>query len=488
MILTHLLFIVLTSWHVLAQDVPGIAVHVVQRGENLYRISLQYGLTVDQIADANGISNPDAISVGQRLLIPPPNSAEESVLAIVHIVQPGETLESIGALYQINEDILGAANRITSSAEVYVGQTLIIPGAEIASAAAAIDAESASPGVEESSSADVSEVLDPTRLMVHIVQRGESLFEISKKYGVSVNDLIQANQFADPSLIYPGQELVIPGVSPPQYAGVLPQPIERLTIMPLIFVEGRSARIDFATTEPVSVQGQFLNRSLHAISQNGGRLHSMLIAVPLGTVEGVYPLTLIVTGSSAAMPFEANVQVNPGGYHQESLTLAADQLGLIDADVDAAEMAIVRQVMSGFSAERTFGTLFGLPAAAPLSSPFGNHRTYNGGIYENTHTGTDFAAPAGAPVFAPASGRVVLADTLNVRGVATILDHGWGVYTGYWHQTERYVNLGDFVEEGQMIGTVGSTGRATGAHLHWELWIDGVPVDPMQWVSEPLGY
>ncbi len=76
----------------------------------------------------------------------------------------------------------------------------------------------------------------------------------------------------------------------------------------------------------------------------------------------------------------------------------------------------------------------------------------------------------------------MLTDTLNVRGVATVIDHGWGVYTGYWHQTERYVQLGDTVSTGQVIGTMGATGRVSGPHLHWELWVNGVPVDPMQWV------
>jgi murein DD-endopeptidase MepM/ murein hydrolase activator NlpD len=98
------------------------------------------------------------------------------------------------------------------------------------------------------------------------------------------------------------------------------------------------------------------------------------------------------------------------------------------------------------------------------------------------HAGTDFGGVPGTPIFSPAPGRVVLTDTLNVRGVATVIDHGWGVYTGYWHQTERYVQLGDMVTTGQIIGTIGATGRVSGPHLHWEVWVNGVPVDPMQWV------
>ena len=85
---------------------------------------------------------------------------------------------------------------------------------------------------------------------------------------------------------------------------------------------------------------------------------------------------------------------------------------------------------------------------------------------------------------AAASGYVVYADKLDVRGNATIIDHGWGIYTVYCHQTTQYVKVGDFVNTGQVIGTVGSTGRVTGPHLHWEVWVNGVQVDPMQWVQE----
>jgi len=75
---------------------------------------------------------------------------------------------------------------------------------------------------------------------------------------------------------------------------------------------------------------------------------------------------------------------------------------------------------------------------------------------------------------------------LTVRGNATYIDHGWGVYSGYLHQAEIYVSEGEWVERGQVIGKVGSTGRVTGPHLHWEIWVGGVPVEPLSWVL--VGY
>jgi murein DD-endopeptidase MepM/ murein hydrolase activator NlpD len=72
---------------------------------------------------------------------------------------------------------------------------------------------------------------------------------------------------------------------------------------------------------------------------------------------------------------------------------------------------------------------------------------------------------------------------MTVRGNATIIDHGWGVYTAYLHQSEIIVQAGTAVEAGQVIGKVGGTGRVTGPHLHWEVWAGGVQVDPLDWLQ-----
>jgi murein DD-endopeptidase MepM/ murein hydrolase activator NlpD len=84
---------------------------------------------------------------------------------------------------------------------------------------------------------------------------------------------------------------------------------------------------------------------------------------------------------------------------------------------------------------------------------------------------------------APAPGVVVFAGPLTVRGNTTYIDHGWGVYSGYFHQSEIFVRPGDRVETGDLIGMVGGTGRVTGAHLHWEIWVGGVPVQPLDWTE-----
>jgi murein DD-endopeptidase MepM/ murein hydrolase activator NlpD len=79
---------------------------------------------------------------------------------------------------------------------------------------------------------------------------------------------------------------------------------------------------------------------------------------------------------------------------------------------------------------------------------------------------------------------VVFTRELTVRGNATMIDHGWGVYTAYMHQAEIRVEAGDRVEAGQVIGAAGQTGRVSGPHLHLEVWVGGVQVDPMEWLLQ----
>ena len=117
-------------------------------------------------------------------------------------------------------------------------------------------------------------------------------------------------------------------------------------------------------------------------------------------------------------------------------------------------------------------------------SQFGNPRSYNGSAYNFFHTGLDFCGGVGTEIYAPADGTVVFAGPLTVRGNATMIDHGWGVYSGYMHQSEIKVSAGDKVEAGQLIGLVGNTGRVTGPHLHFEIWAGGVQIDPMDWLEQ----
>jgi murein DD-endopeptidase MepM/ murein hydrolase activator NlpD len=76
-----------------------------------------------------------------------------------------------------------------------------------------------------------------------------------------------------------------------------------------------------------------------------------------------------------------------------------------------------------------------------------------------------------------------MAEELAVRGNAVVLDHGWGVLTGYWHLSAIEAQVGQKVAQGDLIARIGSTGLSTGAHLHWEMWVGSVNVNPLQWLE-----
>ncbi len=453
------------------QAAPSVTIHVVQRGENLYRIALSYGLTVQELANLNGITDPSNIQVGQRLLVPIQGaSVNTDVSPQSHVVQPGETLRSIAELYSMSVDALAALNGIADPNTIYVGQVLNL-SPDVATTATDVPPSAANPSAGPAA--------------IHTVQSGETLFKIATQYGLSVSDLASANNIADPTLIYAGQQLIIPGVESPQLALDLPPNVTSLDVLPLVFIEGETGRVRLTTVAPTVVSGTFLDRSISDASEQDDTVHTILVGIPMFTDAGVYPFTLsLVDATGQLINVTLNIQVVSGNYGSENVNLLADRTNLLDPNLEASEQNLVSGVMSIFTPTRYWDGVMGLPAAAPIISPFGLRRSYDGGPLDHFHSGTDFGGAPGSPILAAASGYIVFAGALNVRGNATIIDHGWGVFTGYWHQSEQYVQTGDFVTAGQVIGAIGSTGRVTGPHLHWEMWVGGVPVDPMQWVQQ----
>jgi len=128
---------------------------------------------------------------------------------------------------------------------------------------------------------------------------------------------------------------------------------------------------------------------------------------------------------------------------------------------------------------------FTMPVNGALGSPFGSWRLYNGTV-QKRHTGYDLRAAFGTPVLASASGRVVLSRPLDIHGENVVIDHGWGVFSEYAHLSARYVVPGQFVLQGDVIGLSGNTGRSTGPHLHWEIAVNGIWVNPVAFTQLKL--
>ncbi len=127
---------------------------------------------------------------------------------------------------------------------------------------------------------------------------------------------------------------------------------------------------------------------------------------------------------------------------------------------------------------------FDWPAPGILSGVFGSRRIDNG-VPMAPHFGVDMAAPTGTPIRAPADGKVSMSADHFVNGGFTLIDHGQGVSTSYLHQSARHVAAGDMVRRGQVIGSIGQTGRATGPHLHWAMNWFQMRLDPSRSTRKP---
>ena len=144
----------------------------------------------------------------------------------------------------------------------------------------------------------------------------------------------------------------------------------------------------------------------------------------------------------------------------------------------AREQAQVSAVRTRDDARTGFAQSFAWPVQGRISGRFGRARVYNGKP-GSPHSGMDIAAPTGTPIRAPAAGIVTFAaPDLYLTGGTVLLDHGHGVSSNFLHMSRIDVAVGDRVEQGQVLGAVGATGRATGPHLHWGMsWFD-VRIDP----------
>jgi murein DD-endopeptidase MepM/ murein hydrolase activator NlpD len=151
----------------------------------------------------------------------------------------------------------------------------------------------------------------------------------------------------------------------------------------------------------------------------------------------------------------------------------------------------LRTLLESFHARSVFhrGTLDVPVEATRRTSGFADRRLYSytdGGSSRSLHNGVDLAAPVGTPVIAAGAGRVVLARARIITGNSVVIEHLPGVFTLYYHLDEIDVEEGQRLYGGQRIGTVGMTGLATGPHLHWELRVGGVAVDPDLFVELPM--
>ncbi|MEO0488117.1 MAG: M23 family metallopeptidase [Cyanobacteria bacterium J06635_15] len=203
--------------------------------------------------------------------------------------------------------------------------------------------------------------------------------------------------------------------------------------------------------------------------------------VPTSPVDQPGQLTLQIDGAESTRNIAVNLRNR--SFPTQRVTLAPGRAGLEGTDYEFRRLAELKALVTP---EQYWNGPMTRPSSGQVSSVYGVRRYYNGVFAQDYyHRGVDYAAPTGSPAVAPAAGRVVLvgrvADGFQLNGNTVGIDHGQGVASVFIHLSQIDVNEGDFVQAGQRVGAIGSTGFASGPNLHWGLYVNQVAVDPVPW-------
>jgi murein DD-endopeptidase MepM/ murein hydrolase activator NlpD len=236
-----------------------------------------------------------------------------------------------------------------------------------------------------------------------------------------------------------------------------------------------------------SVEGSIGGRPVSFFRDAGG--YAALVGFDMELAAGRRPWRVEIR-EPGRPPRSLSGVVPVGGreFPVQRLTLPTP---MVDLDPDTERRAVsetetLRRLYRTVTPERLWRGSFVRPIAGDeAGSGFGSRRIINGQA-RSPHGGTDYAVPRGTPVMAVNGGRVALVGDYFFPGRLVVVDHGLGLYTLYFHLDEARVEIGQRVVRGQLLGTVGSTGRATGPHLHFGAQVGPARVDPERLLALPL--
>jgi biotin carboxyl carrier protein len=370
---------------------------------------------------------------------------------IAHEVQPGDTWLALGIRYGLDAALLKQSyGHINQMREPTVGSVLLLPDT----------------GFEQSGTL--------LRSNATVLQTAVSL-NISPWQLAIENDLPSpyANSFYHP-LFVAGGDL------PPRE---LPTGFETLSFSQIPALPGQAIGVRAVWDGETAVSAS-LNGAEMGVFRNG---RYFVALTGTGAFYGAGEPELRIQVENQPMWTQPWRFVDDEWTFQE-ITLTGEAAAIDQASIQA-ERERLFQIWGMASVQPQWHEAFRLPIDQFLSitSRYGARRSYNGGPYDRYHEGVDFAANGGTAVLAPASGTIVVAEVLYVRGGTVIVDHGLGIYTGYYHMADVVVAPGETVSQGQLLGAVGTTGLSTGNHLHWDLLVNGIWVDASAWQEQNMG-
>jgi len=430
-------------------------IYIVQSGDTLSSIAERFNITVAQLMEANNISDPNLLATGQELVIP----GLEGITGILDtkIVGFGDNLRGLTRATQVPLSLLKRLNHIVSPSELYVGVSLIVPQSD-----------------------------NSIQYTAHATTRnGESMLELAVRQNTDVWTLATVNDLSAPWAGLPGDTLYYPGTSTASAPGGFPSGILSAEVKTLPLKQGGTAQVIAKVEDGATLTGILVDQPLHFFPLGDGRqvaLQGVYVQLP----RGIYPLQLDVSlpdGSSQS--YEQMVLVTRGDQPIDVQLVPA-----IDPNLLVSENQKIVPIISAATPTKFWQGEFILPVGLPycIKDWFGTPRyfNFNGTNFDYFHGGVDYGVCSPdhpLDIYAAATGTVVFTGFLELHGNTTIVDNGWGVYTIYAHQKDIFVSVGQQIESGQMIGQIGMTGHVTGPHLHWEMWVNGIQVDPLDWLN-----
>ncbi len=240
-------------------------------------------------------------------------------------------------------------------------------------------------------------------------------------------------------------------------------------------IPGGAVVLDLGTAHQPAPLARYASRQVMII-QDKGRWQA-IIGSPLDTKPGVQRLELLQNGHwTGSIAF----QVKYKNYKAQYLTIK--NKNMVDPDAKTmkrirSDQKRIRTALDHWSDAAPTTLRFTRPAKGRFSSHFGLRRFFNKKP-RRPHSGLDIAASRGTPIQAPAPGRVIETGNYHFNGNTVFIDHGQGLVTMYCHMNRIGVQTGQTVHTGDALGTIGSTGRVTGPHLHWSVSLNGTMVEP----------
>jgi murein DD-endopeptidase MepM/ murein hydrolase activator NlpD len=431
-------------------------IYVVQEGDTLWGIAVRFGVSVDELVSANNLATQD-IYPGNEIIIPGLEGLNGTLITVP--VPFGSDLRSMSRQYQMDQDLIKKINHIISPAEIYAGYEMI-----------------------------VLQQNEPLNWSLRTtIGLGETWLEVAARQNINPWVIATVNDISLPVESLPGDIFFANSGENSGSSSNLPEIFTDMNVDPLPLVQGDTMEVKVKTGSAVELSGNLGDNTLHFFQYEEGYqvalqgIHAML-------EPGLYPLRINATlADQSVQSYEQMVLVKQGDFITEPIN--GVEPDTIDPAVTGPEDQWLQSITGEITPEKSWQGKFVLPVDSQscLRSKYGNRRSYNGGVFHSFHTGVDFGVCSEThpfDIYAPANGVVVYTGLTTVRGNATIIDHGQGVYSGLYHQEEIYVSVGDTVSAGELIGKMGKTGRATGVHLHWDLFVNGVQVDPLAWLNE----